>query len=79
MDFQNIYQTVFTDFPDVVTADGLCKMLGICEKTAYKLLKEGKIRSFMIGNTYRIPKVFVLEYLDVIQKPITDNLNKEAV
>ena len=52
--------------PDVVTARDLAKMLGISIVKAYQLLKSGSIRCFRIGTEYRIPKVYVLEYLGII-------------
>ena len=57
---QEAYQNVFTEYPDVVTARDLAKMLGISIVKAYQLLKSGSIRCFRIGTEYRIPKVYVL-------------------
>lgn len=57
--------TVFSDFPDVVSVEELGTMLGISTKTAYKLLKEEKIKYFMIGRIYKIPKINVLEFLKI--------------
>ena len=45
----------------------VCEMLGgINIKTAYKLLKSGAIKSFIIGNKYLIPKINVFEYLELV-------------
>lgn len=57
---------IFSDYPDVVSVDDLCRMLNISPVTAYKLLKEKQIESFRIGHTYKIPKLFVLKYLHLI-------------
>ena len=58
------YQTLYKDYPDVVNVPQLCEMLGgIGVKTAYRLLKSGAIKSLNIGKGYKIPKIFVLEYL----------------
>ena len=60
---------LFTDYPDVVNVEQMCEMLGgICDKTAYRLLKSGKIKSFIVGRHYRIPKLNILEYLELIDK-----------
>ncbi len=56
---------IFSDYPDVLTVEDLSRMLGISTKTAYKLLKEQKIKSITIGRTYRIPKVYLLQYLQI--------------
>lgn len=58
------YGELFQGYPDVVGVDGLCDMLGgISKKMAYRLLADGQIRSVKIGRSYKIPKVFVTEYL----------------
>lgn len=57
--------TIFSSYPDVVSVEQLSQMLGISTKTAYKLLKEKKIKAITIGRTYRIPKIFVLDYLEI--------------
>lgn len=58
---------VFRKYPDVVDIHQLCEMLGgkktMCTKTAYRLLQSGHIRSFRIGRAYRIPKIYVIQYL----------------
>ena len=58
------YKTLFKEYPDVVDVRQLCQMLGgIGVQTAYKLLNSGEIKSLNIGKGYKIPKIFVLEYL----------------
>ena len=48
---------LFSEYPDVVTVDQLCTMLGgIGTRAAYQCLHEGKIRYFRIGKGFRIPK-----------------------
>ena len=57
-------QVMFREYPDVVDVDDLCKMLGgISKKLAYRLLADKEIRSVRIGRSYKIPKVYVIEYL----------------
>lgn len=55
----------FSKYPDVVTVEEMSTMLGISKKTAYKLVKEKQIKSVMIGRIYKIPKVYILEYLGI--------------
>lgn len=58
------YNIMFRDYPDVVNVNEMCKMLGgISAKLAYKLLSSNRIQSIKIGRTYKIPKVFIVEYL----------------
>ena len=69
MESQVAYKLLFTEYPDVVNVEQLCEMLGgICDKTAYRLLKSGEIKSFIVGRHYRIPKLNILEYLELIDK-----------
>ncbi len=60
---ESIYYQIFTDYPDVVSVAQLSDMLGINPKTAYQLLHENKIEHFVIGRTYKIPKINVLKYM----------------
>lgn len=69
MESQVAYKLLFTEYPDVVNVEQMCEMLGgICDKTAYRLLKSGEIKSFIVGCHYRIPKLNILEYLELIDK-----------
>ena len=69
MESQVAYKLLFTEYPDVVNVEQMCEMLGgICDKTAYRLLKSGEIKSFIVGRHYRIPKLNILEYLELIDK-----------
>lgn len=38
-------------------------MLGIGQRTAYNLLRQGKIQSVRMGRLYRVPKAAVIDYL----------------
>ena len=69
MESQVAYKLLFTEYPDVVNVEQMCEMLGgICDKTAYRLLKSGEIKSFIVGRHYRIPKFNFLGYLELIDK-----------
>ena len=69
MESQVAYKLLFTEYPDVVNVEQMCEMLGgICDKTAYRLLKSGEIKSFIVGRHYRIPKLNILDYLELIDK-----------
>ncbi|QJU37796.1 helix-turn-helix domain-containing protein (plasmid) [Bacillus cereus] len=39
------------------------EMLDIGRNKAYELLQAGKVRSFKIGKSYRIPKVCIQQYV----------------
>lgn len=54
---------LFTEYPDIMTVPQLRSALGIGRTGVYKLLESRAIRSFKIGNTYKIPKTALLEYV----------------
>lgn len=55
--------SVLSEYPDVLTVEDLCTILNMCDKTIRKHLKEGKIKSFRLGRTYRIPKIHLINML----------------
>lgn len=69
MKAQEAYKMMFRDYPDVVTVEQMCEMLGgISIKTGYRLLKNGTIKSVVVGRRYRIPKLYIFEYLELVEK-----------
>lgn len=69
MKAQDAYKMMFRDCPDVVTVEQMCEMLGgISIKTSYRLLKNGTIKSVVVGRRYRIPKLYIFEYLELVEK-----------
>lgn len=56
-------ENTFTDYPDIVSFKQLMQMLHIGRNKACTLLK-GDIPSIRIGSTHKIPKVYVIEYLN---------------
>lgn len=56
---------MFSSYPDVVSVDDLTKMLGIGKNTAYKLINDKVIKSIQIGRKHKIPKIYIIEYLQM--------------
>ena len=54
---------LFADYPDVMSVKQVKEALSISRLGTYKLLRAGEIKSFMIGNTYKIPKTALIEYV----------------
>lgn len=50
--------------PDLLTVKDLQKILNIGRTKTYSLVRNGFIRSIRVGAEYRIPKSFLLEYLN---------------
>ena len=51
------------EYPDVLTVFDVASILKLGKNTAYKLVKNGTIKSHKIGKIYRIPKICLQEYL----------------
>ncbi len=60
------YHVRLKDYPDVLNIEQLSEVLGISTRTGYRLLREGTINSIRVGRTYRIPKVYLLSYLQIL-------------
>ena len=56
--------TMLNKYNDILTVEELCEVLRIGKNTAYKLLKNGEIKSIKIGKVYKIPKKSVKKYLE---------------
>lgn len=63
IDIKEIYDVMFSDYPDIVTVRHLRIMLGISRHLAYSLLNDGSIHGVLIGNSYKIPKINVINYV----------------
>ena len=59
----NEYNSILSDYPDVLLPEDLMTILKIGRNTTYKILKEGIIKSIKVGRNYKIPKNFIIEYL----------------
>lgn len=55
---------IFMEYPSIVTTSQVQVMLGVGRNKALELLKSGEIKSIKIGKKYRIPKLYVIEYLN---------------
>ena len=54
---------MFDEYPDVMSAHDVQKILGIGKSTLYELLSTDRIKHFRIGNVYKIPKVYLIDYI----------------
>ncbi|MCC8082563.1 MAG: helix-turn-helix domain-containing protein [Lachnospiraceae bacterium] len=52
------------DYPDVLTPEEVMTILGIGKNSTYKLLQTGELKSIKIGKKYRIPKKYLLQYIN---------------
>ncbi|HOO05699.1 MAG TPA: helix-turn-helix domain-containing protein [Ruminococcus sp.] len=56
-------ENTFTEYPDIVTTKQMMQMLRIGRNKAFQLLNSD-IPSIRIGRLHKIPKVFIIEYLN---------------
>ncbi len=57
------YAQMLTEYDDVLSPKDVMKILQTGRNTVYNYLAEGKIRSIMVGGKYRIPKLYLLEFI----------------
>lgn len=55
--------TLFAEYPDVVTPEDLMQMLRIGRNAAYALIHSRQIASFRVGRRYKIQKQSVIAYI----------------
>lgn len=69
----DVYGSMLTDYPDLMDIHQMSSVLGISTKTGYKLIREGKIIARKIGRTYRISKMHLLMYINLLSQDNTGN------
>ena len=57
------YRELLKGYNDILVPSDVQKILKTGRNTVYKYLSEGTIRSIRIGNKYRIPKLYLLEFI----------------
>lgn len=53
----------FENLPDILTIQQTRTILGIGRTAVYRLVENGEIHCFKIGNAYKIPKASVMEFI----------------
>ena len=62
-ELKELYKMMFPNYPDIVTVAQLQEMLGVSRHLAYDLISDGYISTVKIGNSHKIPKVNVINYV----------------
>ena len=63
-----VYRSVLREYPDVLSVPQVSTVLGVSTKTVYRLLNDGALASLKVGREFKVPKVFVLQYIKVLGK-----------
>lgn len=63
-------------YGDILLPKDLQAILHVSRATLYKILAEGTIKSIKIGNSYRIPKQYLIDFLFSNASKEERNLNE---
>ena len=63
-----IYNTVFQGYPDILSVHQVGELLNVSTKTVYRLLNEGTLASLIVGRAFKIPKLYLLQYIKVMEQ-----------
>ena len=67
---EHSYNLFLKEYPDVLTTKDLQNILGISGKTVFRLLHSGQIKSIKVGRNFRIPKIYLLQYLGLVSDEV---------
>ncbi len=56
---------MFENYNDVLTVNEVCNALSIGKNKLYQLLKSSTIKSIKIGKKYIIPKIYLIDYINM--------------
>ncbi|MEA4966315.1 MAG: helix-turn-helix domain-containing protein [Oscillospiraceae bacterium] len=70
---KDAYKLMLKDYPDVLSIDQMCEILGVSMKMGYRLLRDGKIACLKVGRVYRIPKAHLFTYLKIFGEASANN------
>ncbi|MCR5232487.1 MAG: helix-turn-helix domain-containing protein [Lachnospiraceae bacterium] len=57
------YTQMLSEYNDILLPEDVQKILQTGRNTVYNYLKKGTIRSLKIGGAYKIPKLYLLEFI----------------
>ncbi len=57
------YSQIFVGYKDILSPEDVREILGVGRAAVYKLLADGEIKSLMVGGKYRIPKIYLWNYI----------------
>lgn len=63
IEIETAYRVMFKDYPDVLKAEEVSKMLGIGRKQVYNLIQNGRLQKIPCGRAVKIAKTNVIDYV----------------
>ncbi|WP_322173289.1 MULTISPECIES: helix-turn-helix domain-containing protein [Acutalibacter] len=67
--------SIFANYPDIVSVEDVQAMLHIGRNAAYGLLQSGAITTIRVGKKYIIPKASVIDFLGLNKAAKPDIMN----
>lgn len=65
---RNLYNAIFREYPDVLNVEQVSNILNVSKKTVYKIVKDGSLSCLKVGREIRVPKYFLMKYLNIVEK-----------
>jgi excisionase family DNA binding protein len=66
MSAEAVYRSTFKGYPDVLDVPHVAEILGVSSKTVYGLLAKGTLNSLKVGRAFKVPKLYLMQYLRVL-------------
>ena len=57
-------RNMFEEYKDLLDMSDLQSALGIGRSTAYRLIKDGQIRHLRIGKSIKVPKCYLVDFVE---------------
>jgi len=57
------YSKLLSNYNDILLPEDVQKILHTGRNTVYQYLADGRIKSLKIGGKYKIPKMYLLEFI----------------
>ena len=57
------YNTMFSDYPDILTVKDITKILGVHPNKVYELVKEGVLPKIPCCRHIKVAKIYVIKYV----------------
>lgn len=70
VEIEEAYNLILKEYPDVLTTKDIQSILGVSGKTVFRLLHSDQIKSIKVGRNFRIPKIYLLQYLGLVSYEI---------
>ena len=63
-----LYRSILLDYPDVLDVNQVSVILGVSTKIVYRLLNDGVLPSLKVGRAFKVPKLYLLQYLNILDQ-----------